>query len=723
MRFWELYQILQKRRWMVGGLVVATLFAIYIGTLNEKQYYKASVQIMPSHTALYRPMMPSALQQAVEAVGEHKTSNQLPNIMSLLKSRELAARTLATAGISGDPDSLISRIDVNTVANPGARSHDDLGTDLIEVTVRDGDPEHAVRTVNCLAHVFANFYQELSHQEAADNRRFLESELVRTKRIMEDQAEKLQQFKMANSITGAESASDSALAGYRQAALDRDAAQAALAESQAKLSQIDRQLRRTGPTRTVMEGTSNTPMLQQLEEQHAGLVKQLNDARARYEDAHPQVVGLKESIEEVQAKIKAERGKISTNVSVVRNPVYESLLQERAKLAYERDGLAARARQLSAAAARSSAELRPGADVTLVRLENDFKNAQATYNNLQNQLNQVRISEKETTATGAMRIVDEAARAKGPLGVNKIAYLVMGGLLSLMVGTGIAVTMESLDNRIKTNADVEKLFGLSPTALIPKSEAPSDSRLARITYTDPLSPISEAYRFLRTDLLLSTQDTDVKSIMVATAKPGQGGTVTLANLGISLAMDGKRVILVDADMRRPCLHRIFKASNEFGLSNVLAGEMEFHESVLHTEVDNLFLIPGGPTPSNPSELLGSHRMRALVEWLSDQSDYVLLDTPAAVAFTDAVVLSRVVDGVILVVRAQQVPRGAEEQVKSMLAKANANILGVVLNDVEPENVDSYYYHSHYYPHMWSKRLKLSDSFASGRSLPPVNGQD
>jgi capsular exopolysaccharide synthesis family protein len=245
----------------------------------------------------------------------------------------------------------------------------------------------------------------------------------------------------------------------------------------------------------------------------------------------------------------------------------------------------------------------------------------------------------------------------------------------------------------------------------------ADSGLARVTHTDPLSPLSEAYRFLRTDLLLSTQATDAKAIMVATAKPGQGGTSTVANLGISLAMDGKRVMLIDADMRRPSLHRIFKVANDLGLSNVLANEKDFEEVVLATEVDNLLLIPAGPTPSNPSELLGSPRMRSLVHKLVEHSDYVLFDTPSAIAFTDAVVLSQVVDGVILVVRAQQVPRGAELQVRNLLNKANANILGVVLNDVQPDTVDSYYYHSHYYPDVGSKKEKLLQSTVERRSLP------
>ena len=719
MRFWELYRMVSRRKWMVVGLVLVTLVGVYVNVANKESYYVASVQIMPSDTALYRPILPSPNSSIAGVLGERQTASQLPNLMSLLKSREVAERAIRIAGLKYDPEALRNNIEVDTALNPGARSRQDLGTDIIELNVRDAEPERAVRIANSVAHVFTNFYQEISHQEAVDSRRFLERELIQNKRELDNTSGRLREFKRSNRITSVTDASNSAMADLRQATANRDAARAALAEAQAKLSDVEGQLRRIGSTRTVEEGTSNTIMVQQLEAQLAQLTTQLNDARAKYEDTHPQVVAIKDSIEQVQSRLSEEKGNIKTSKTVIRNPVYESLLQERSRLAFERDGAAARLGQLEASVARTSRELKPGADVSLVRLESEFQAAQTAYNNLNNQLNQARINEKETTATGAIRIVDEAERAEGPIGINKIMYLLLGAMLSLIVGVGLAVTLESMDNRIRTNLDVERLLGLPVTALIPSSFDAADSGLARITYTDPLSPIAEAYRFLRTDLMLSTQSTDARSIMVATAKPGQGGTVTVANLGISLALDGKRVVLVDADMRRPSLHRVFKVSNDLGLSNVLSNENDLEEAILSTEVDNLLIIPAGPAPSNPSELLGSGRMRTLVQKLAEHADYVLFDTPSAIAFTDAVVLSRVIDGVILVVRAQQVPRGAELQVCNLLNKAGANIFGVVLNDVQPESVDSYYYHSHYYPDVGTKSLGPLRSAAGSRLLPPT----
>jgi capsular exopolysaccharide synthesis family protein len=312
-------------------------------------------------------------------------------------------------------------------------------------------------------------------------------------------------------------------------------------------------------------------------------------------------------------------------------------------------------------------------------------------------VDQAKLSQKDTTDTGAIRLVDRAVSAEGPIGRSRSSFIMFGALISLLVGLGVAVMLESLDNRIKGNQDVEQLLSLPVTTLIPSMEGRSAPALPRITYLEPLSPLAEAFRFLRTDILLSAAESGCRTIMIATAKPGQGGTTTAANLAIAMAMDGKRVVLVDADMRRPLMHKIFKTSNDIGLSNVLTGEKDIEDVLIATEVSGLFIMPAGQPPSNPSELLGSPKMGELVHKLKDNADFVIFDTPAAIAFTDCVVLTRWVDGVVMVVRANQVPRGAELQVRRLFNKANVKILGVVLNDVQPTSVDSYYYHSHYYP--------------------------
>ena len=282
-------------------------------------------------------------------------------------------------------------------------------------------------------------------------------------------------------------------------------------------------------------------------------------------------------------------------------------------------------------------------------------------------------------------------------GPGLASLLIYGAILSLIIGIAAAVGLDYLDNSVQTIPDAEKLLGMPVSAVIPAMPPGDPRRQTRLTVSDPLSPIAESYRLLRTDLLFTAEDKPFKSLMAATAKPGQGATTTICNLAVALATVGKRVILIDADLRRPKLHAFFNVSNETGLTSLLRDECELEEALKVTDIDNLLVLPSGPLPLNPAELLASQKMRALHERLKPHTDFVLVDTPSAIAFSDSSILASYLDAVMIVVRAQETPRGSEIQLKNLLNKARANVVGVVLNGVKPQLVDSYYYHAAYYP--------------------------
>ena len=711
MKFWEIYRVLRKRKWMLLFLVLVSGLSVFVATMGNKKQYVATSQILPSDAALYRPLLPDNRTDGQGGRPDSAASRggQLPNLMSLITSRTVAERTVQSLGIRVSPDAFRSQILVDTAPNPAAVSRVDRGTDVVRISVVDVDPGLAVRAANTVASVFQLYYQEISHQEASSNRHFLETQLEASVRKLDVAADDLARFKSANGITSLPEETSAAVSQLTQAKAQRDAALAMYAETQAKLNRVEQQIRTVSPTRVTVEGTTNTAMVKQLETQVATLTGQMNEAKAKYSDEHPAVITLRQALNESQRQLRVEKGKVNLNSNVAPNPAYEALLQQRVSLQSERDGYSARVSELASAVGRTAAVLKPGTDVRLARLQQEFTDAQASYSSIKTQMDQARLNERETTQTGAIRIVDNAVGVD-EVGRGKLLYIVLAMVLSLVVGVALSLAVDALDNRIRTDADLEGLLALPVTGLVPKMLGQSSPALSKVTYLDPLSPASEAYKFLRTDLLLTNSDEPTNVIMVATAKPGQGGTTTAANLAISLALDGKRVVLVDADMRRPQLHTVFKIANEVGLSNVLSGEKDLDEVLTATEIPNLFLMPAGPTPINPSELLGSSRMVKIIDALRESADFVLFDTPSAVAFTDSVVLSRVMDGVLLVVRANQVARGAELQVKSLLNKARARIIGVVLNDVDPEGVDSAYYHSHYYPN-----VRPSASLALGYS--------
>ncbi|SFI88400.1 capsular exopolysaccharide family [Paenibacillus sp. UNC496MF] len=214
-----------------------------------------------------------------------------------------------------------------------------------------------------------------------------------------------------------------------------------------------------------------------------------------------------------------------------------------------------------------------------------------------------------------------------------------------------------------------------------------------ITMENPKSPISEAYRSLRTNIQFSAIDQNMKVLMVASAKSGEGKTTTVTNLAITYAQEGKSVLLIDADLRKPSLHQVFQLTNRTGLTSALMNQHALPELIRSTSVDNLSVITSGPIPPNPSEILGSQRMLSLLEEFKGMYDVILFDTPPVLAVTDSSIVSSFCDGVILVVLAGKVKKDLVKKAKASLDHVKAKILGVVLNNnTRSKSGEHYYYY-------------------------------
>lgn len=208
----------------------------------------------------------------------------------------------------------------------------------------------------------------------------------------------------------------------------------------------------------------------------------------------------------------------------------------------------------------------------------------------------------------------------------------------------------------------------------------------------PKSPIAEAYRSLRTNLQYAKVDGELKSILFTSAGPTEGKSTTVSNAAIALAQSGRKVILLDCDLRKPVLHKIFRLPRNSGLTNILAEDSHPAEYIQDTDIENLQILSSGPIPPNPSELLGSKRMKKLLSYVREQADMVLIDSPPAVAVTDASVLASQVDGITLVVDAGTVRPEMAQRAKELLTHANGRILGVILNRAEIDEEHAYYYY-------------------------------
>jgi len=303
-----------------------------------------------------------------------------------------------------------------------------------------------------------------------------------------------------------------------------------------------------------------------------------------------------------------------------------------------------------------------------------------------------------------------------PVGPARLRTILVAFLLSLMAGVGLAFLLDFLDDSVKSIDDIDRYIHLPALALIPaarnekarlpaQTEAPgSNPSTALALVTDVRSPIAEAYRHLRTSLLLSSAGNPPKTILITSSQPSEGKTTTAINTAFMLAQTGAEVLIIDCDLRRPRLHANFNLSNARGLTNYLSGESPIDDVLQsYDRVPNLKLLTSGPIPPNPAELLGSEEMRKLLQSLSERFTHIIVDSPPAISFTDAAILSTFVDGVILVVHGGRSSRAVVRRARQQLLDVGAHIFGVVLNNVKAESHGYYgggyysaYYQSDYY---------------------------
>jgi len=217
-----------------------------------------------------------------------------------------------------------------------------------------------------------------------------------------------------------------------------------------------------------------------------------------------------------------------------------------------------------------------------------------------------------------------------------------------------------------------------------------------ITLREPKSPIAEAYRALRTNIRFASFEKDIKAIAVTSTYMNEGKSTIVSNLGVSMAESGSKVLIIDGDLRNPTIHKFFLLSNNVGLTNILVEKLSYRDFLSYTEISNLDIITCGPKPPNPSELLGSSKMKSLLQELKEDYDYILIDTPPVAIVTDAAIMASVCDGTLLVISSGETI--IEEAVKSreLLQNINANVLGVVFNKAKVDKPKDYYKYNNYY---------------------------
>ncbi len=564
-------------------------------------------------------------------------------------------------------------------------------TNLVAIRFTHSDPELAQKIANTLAEVFVNNNYERSTIGSTNAEVLLAKQIATLQtKIKHDQEAQFNYAKAHNLPLTAEAGGN--LEATRLATLS---AQLLAAENERKNFQSQLQAARNEKDRFSIPDVNTSARVEKLRDRISALKERRDALMIVYTAEWPEVKKLDAQLAGLEAELEKAPTEIVTSI------------QRRFEAA------AARERLL-----RQSYEQQKGTTTQQTRDQIDLMALSQELETNRQYLNTLLQRQRELQVTSGDRpnevsIATYSRLPRTPLGPQRFRNIFIAFLLALVAGVGLAFLLDFLDDTLKSIEDVDRYLHLPALALIPANRdrgrliglgsgapppTPSDTT-ALAMISDARSPIAESYRHLRTSLLLSSAGQPPKTILVTSSQPSEGKTTTAINTAFMLAQTGAAVLIIDCDLRRPRLHAHLNASNNKGLTNWLSGETDIDDLMqTYGPQANLKFLTSGPVPPNPAELLGSDEMRKLLGTLSERFTHIVIDSPPAISFTDASILSTMVDGVVLVVHGGKTSRAVARRAKQQLLDVGAHIFGIVLNNVKLETQDYYYsgYYSNYY---------------------------
>lgn len=599
-------------------------------------------------------------------------------------------------------------------------------SDFVELHAKANDPQVAYILAKVTASALKERCQEIDQEESMNVVKFVTSQKNKAETDLEDIEKKLQQFKESPEarIAGENGGLVKKLINMEGELLNIQT-QRELAES--NLKEYEEQLKKLNLKVDQSLDKTELPTIQRLKNE----IVELEDVRnglLQVTGKNTELASLEQKIEEKKKDLVREM-LLSTADPNMKDDgssiLWEKLLEQ--KVTEELNVAALTNREAFYTNLIENFRIKhPNIlehEITLNRLERAKEVHQSLHSFLLEKGEEAKI--KAATGTGGIRIVDppnwpSKANAKGTQ-----KNLALGFLLGIGLGIGLAFLREYLDNTIRTPDDITNFLKLPVMGVIPfikaqngfhtpvngngvkleleRSDYSRSSRL--ITKLSAKDPIVESYRGLRTNLQFAEVDKKVRSILVTSSRPEEGKTISAANLALAFAEIGQKVVLVDADLRKPKLHTLFGINREPGLMECLVGEKSIHEVMYSQANENLQVIPAGKVPPNPTQILASQKMKTLIKTLEHENDIVIFDSPPLAAVTDPVLMGTQVDGVILVVRFEFTEMNIARNSMTLLNKSRAKILGVVLNSTEFARGYGYYNQYYNYYHYYNEYVK------------------
>ena len=730
----QIFFTVWNQRLLVLLCIVGVLAPIIYYNFTADSTYSASTSIIFQETT--QPIKGFDLAEALFSKRSFITN----------KIEEIKSRTLAEDVIIELPDSIralysgsYQRVVKDIRESISAAPVRDA--DIINISVTSISPAAAMVIANLVTKVLKEGSMEVKRSEISNVRQYIEDQLEVVKEKLELAEENLKNYKEKEKVTILSQESYEILRRVTEAEVlyNRALSEAGSIGEQLRYIEGEISKQRSDVISSVTQITS--PYINRLKSNLVDLELQLTDLELKnYEENHPKIQELKRKIFETKENLTGEVLKIAEGENLI-DPVSQirTHLQKQILLRAEFVTYQTKAKDLKEIIKNYNIELShlPEKELNVARLERDRTVNNEIYMMLLKKMEEARIMEEGRI--GNIRVIDKAILPQIPIAPRRAMNIIIGLIVGIVLGIGMAVFLESMDVSLKDIGDIEAKTGLPVLAAIPlmgskeggyggysryggygygRSRSKSSkktltskegttakvSKIAEnlVTYSSPKSAIAETYRSLRTSLQFSGVDKPVKSVIITSGNPGEGKSTTVANLAIATAQMGMKTLIVDADLRKPVLHTLFGFKKEPGLIDAL-GNDHFQDDLLRkTEVDNLWLLPCGTIPPNPSELLGSKAMKNLQQNLLEEFNYIFYDTPPVIAVTDAVVLSTIVDSLALIIKFGSTTAQSVNHASNLLKQVNTKVSGVILNFVDIQSRYGSYDYSTYYHYYYSR---------------------
>ena len=720
----DYWKVIVKRRWIIIALFLIVLVATVVGTFTMKpvyrgtlslqinkenpqvvdfkeifsvnmwdqDYYQTQYKILESRSLAKRVLQTLKLSEHPEFQPGPETpfqkwkSNILKPILGLLTFSKKKVASEKDSSENKKETALINQFLGKLKIEPVRNSR------LVKVHFDSNSPELCAQVPNTLATNYIQQSVESRFIATEQIKEWLSKQLEDLKAKVERADEALQAFGSKHDIISLEDKENVTLQRLNElndtltkAEADRMAKEALYKQTKDKNFEA-------------LPSILENKLIMDLKQAYIQLETQSTKLSETFKPEYPEMVRLRSQMQSIQKRMDLEISKI---IAGIKND-YELSLRKEALLRHAFEQQKAKVIEMK------------DQSIQYNILKREADTNRELYKGLLQRMKEAGVSAGLTVSN--IQVVDQAEVPASPYKPNRSLNLLLAAVIGLFLGVGLAFFFEYLDNTVKTPEDVEQMIRLPSFGMVPEISYEKRRRLEKetihpvelVTHRHPKSVLSEAYRNIRTSILLSFSEKPPKKIAITSPNPVEGKTTTVINTAIALSQTGAQVVIIDTDMRRPRIHHIFNGEDGAGLSNFLSGNAALASIVKKTEVPNLYYIPAGPIPPNPSELLGSNLFKSMMESLGKKFDHILLDSPPVLGFADSLILSTTVDGVVLVVLGGKTPKETLQRTKEVLYQVNAKILGVVINrvDVQRGNYGYYYYRYHYYYGKEGKKKEL-----------------